>query len=122
MAVARHYANVVKLLYAQALLGFVVSVPLGVCFGWKMAVSSALGALIAILSNAYFAFKFLFTSGWDAQAIVRAFYFGEAVKMAMTAALFYLALQIPSVDFFALLAGFAAGLSVFWFAFKYWRG
>jgi len=41
--------------------------------------------------------------------------------MLLTGALFALVIQIPGIDFLALLAAFAAVLSVFWFALFYWR-
>jgi ATP synthase protein I len=56
-----------------------------------------------------------------AQGVVNAFYAGETGKVVLTAALFAIALKLPSVNFLTLLAGYAAVLSVFWFALFYWR-
>lgn len=122
MAVARHYTNVAKLLCMQSLVGLLVTLLFAVFYGWQAAISPFSGAVIALLSNAYFAFKFLFSSGWNAQAIVKAFYAGEAGKLVMTTALLFIALQFPAVNFPTLLAGFAAVLSVQWFALLFWRG
>lgn len=122
MAVLRQYANVAKLLYAQSLIGCSVSLVFVFVLGWQSGLSALSGAAIAIVANAYFAVRFLLRAGWNAQAIVRAFYAGEAVKWLMTAAFFFIALQVPSVSFPALLAGFVAALSVQWFALLFWRG
>lgn len=79
--------------------------------------SAALGAAIAILPNAYFAYR----AGSpqpdkSAQDIVRGFYFGETVKLIATAVLFAVVLQLPGLKFPALFGSFIAVLMTFWFA------
>jgi len=89
--------------------------------GWHYAMSPLIGSGIALLPNLFFAYKIYLARNLEAQGIVNAFYAGETIKLILTVALFSIALQIPSVDFLTLLAGYTAVLSVFWFALYYWR-
>ncbi|MCQ8104110.1 ATP synthase subunit I [Methylomonas sp. SURF-2] len=121
MAVENQFSTVGKILYAQVLMAALVASGFFMMGGWKYFLSSVLGCGIALLPNGYFAFKIYLARQREPQGILNAFYSGEAVKFILTAALFAIALQIPSVDFLILLAGYAAMLSVFWFALIYWR-
>ena len=122
MAVEEHFSTVGKVLYAQILVAALVAVGFLWKGGWSYAVSPLLGSGIALLPNLYFAYKIYRARHLAAQGIVNAFYAGETGKLVLTAALFTIALQSPSVNFLTLLAGYAAVLSVFWFALFYWRG
>lgn len=84
--------------------------------GWHKTLSSMMGGLAAFVPNMYFAFRLAGTRNRDPGKILRSFYIGESVKLLLTAALFILILQIPNIEIIPLLAGFAAALSVFWFA------
>lgn len=121
MAVESRFSTVGRVLYAQVLMAILVASGFLLIGGWKSAVSPLLGGTIAILPNFYFAYKIFLARHLEAQSIVNAFYTGETVKLILTAALFSIVLQIPSVDFLTLLAGYVAVLSVFWFALFYWR-
>lgn len=105
-----------RILRMQAAVLLAVFIGGLVGFGWQVAKSAGLGGVIAFLPSAYFALKVCRSQGKTPQQIVRGFYLGEAVKLALTAAFFFLALHMPGVRFVPLMLGFIAVLSVFWFA------
>lgn len=121
MAVENQFSTVIRVLYGQCLVMLVVSSGFGFSLGWKAALSPFLGCWVALIPNAYFAFKVYLARHRSANAVLNAFYTGETVKLLLTAGLFALVLQIPSVNFLLLLVGYVAVLSVFWFALFYWR-
>ena len=121
MAVENQFSTVTKILYAQILTAVLVVSGFFWAGGWSYAVSPLLGSGIALLPNLYFAYKIYLARHLPAQGIVNAFYAGETVKLVLTVALFAMVFQIPAIDFLTLLAGYAAVLSVFWFALFYWR-
>ena len=121
MAVGNRFSTVGKVLYMQFLAAVFVATGFLLAGGWKYAVSPLIGGGIALLPNLIFAYKIYLARNKEAQAIVNAFYTGETTKLILTAALFSLVLQAPSVDFLTLLVGYVAVLSVFWFALFYWR-
>ncbi len=121
MAVENHFSTVGRVLYAQVLMTVaVMSVSLWIG-GWQYAVSPLIGGCVALLPNLFFAYKIYLARNSEAQSIVNAFYVGETIKLILTAALFSIVLQIPTVDFLPLLVGYVAVLSVFWFALLFWR-
>jgi ATP synthase protein I len=108
-------STVAKILGYQVLI--IVAVSFGfVVGGWQKALSSALGGLAAFIPNLYFALRVSGSAEQEARKILRSFYVGESVKLLLTAALFILIFQIPSIEILPLLAGYIAALSVFWFA------
>jgi ATP synthase protein I len=85
--------------------------------GWTAGHSALLGGLIGFVPNAVFALRFgAQKNNRTAQDIVRAFYAGEASKLAMTAILFVLVFQLPGLQYAPLFAAFIAVLAAFWFA------
>jgi ATP synthase protein I len=108
-------STVAKILGYQVLIIVVVSLGF-VVGGWQKALSSALGGLAAFIPNLYFALRVSGSAGQEPRKIIRSFYTGESVKLFLTAALFILIFQIPSLEILPLLAGYVAALSVFWFA------
>lgn len=82
----------------------------------QQAVSAILGGVTAFLPNLYFGWRVSAVAGADAKKIVRTFYAGESGKLLLTALLFYLIFQLPNIELLPLMVGFAATLSVFWFA------
>jgi ATP synthase protein I len=121
MAVENQFSTVRKVLCGQFLIIVLVT---GVFFavgGWSHAFSPFVGGSVALIPNVFFAFKLFLARNMEAQGIVNAFYVGEAMKLILTALLFFLVLHIPSINFLTLLAGYVAVLSVFWFALFYWR-
>ncbi|MGD0961826.1 MAG: ATP synthase subunit I [Methylomonas sp.] len=121
MAVENHFSTVVKVLYAQVLTAFLVAAVSFWLGGWDYAYSPLIGSGIALLPNVIFAYKIYLARHLHAQGVVNAFYTGETIKLILTAALFSIVLQKLSVNFLTLLLGYAAVISVFWFALFYWR-
>jgi ATP synthase protein I len=121
MAVENRFSTVAKILYVQLLAALLVALVFGVGYGQNAGLSALYGGAVALLPNLYFAYKIYLARNQQAQGILSAFYAGETIKLILTAALFAMVLQIPSVEFLIVLAGYAAVLSVFWFALFYWR-
>jgi ATP synthase protein I len=107
--------TVAKILSYQLMITVVVSLGFAV-EGWQKALSPALGGLAAFIPNLYFALRITGSAEQEARKILQSFYAGETVKLLLTAALFMLIFQIPNIKILPLLAGYAAALSVFWFA------
>ena len=85
--------------------------------GWITARSALIGGAIAFLPNAFFAAKFGTANPENtAKDIVKLFYYGETLKLIITAVLFTLAFQLPDIRFAPLFIGFVSVLTVFWFA------
>lgn len=85
--------------------------------GFDHAVSAWLGGLIAWLPNVFFSIRFgIRKDRRTAREVVRAFYFGEAVKLFLTAGLFTLAFQWQGLKPLPLFGGFILTLMVSWFA------
>ena len=114
MAVSGKFA-VAKILGYQVLIITMISLGFAVG-GWQKAFSSALGGLAAFIPNLFFALRVSASAGQEPRRILRSFYTGESVKLFLTAALFLLIFQIPSLEILPLLVGYVAALSVFWFA------
>lgn len=112
----RRWPAVSKILIFQALITVMAASGFAVYSGKYMALSAALGGVAAFVPNLYFALKMQRASGQEARKFVKAFYAGETGKLLITAALFALIFQIPSIEILPLLAGYVAALSVFWFA------
>ena len=121
MAVENQFSTVGKLLCTQIFVTVIVATSFGLITGWQNSLSPLLGSLVALVPNLYFAIKIYLARNKEAQGIVSAFYAGETMKLILTAALFSIVLQIPAVNFYTLLIGYIAVLSVFWFALFYWR-
>lgn len=112
---ARGASTVAKILSYQVLIIMVVSLGFIVGGGQK-ALSSALGGLAAFIPNLYFALRISGSDEQEARKILNSFYIGESVKLLLTAALFIMIFQIPSIEIIPLLVGYISALSVFWFA------
>ncbi len=121
MAVENHFSTVARILSVQVLMAIVVASGFFMSGGLEAARSPALGSLVALIPNAYFAWKIYLSRNKEAKRIVRAFYSGETGKLLLTAALFAMIFQLPDVNLLAVLAGYLAVSSVFWFALLMWR-
>lgn len=85
--------------------------------GKEQGVSALLGGLIGFAPNALFALVFgRFDPKRSASQVVRAFYFGESLKLILTALLFVIVFQLPGIFPLPLFATFFAVMAVFWFA------
>lgn len=76
--------------------------------------SGLLGGLIALVPNAYFAYRvFRYSGARSARAIVREMYSGEAGKLILTAVLFVTVLMaVKPLEVAALFGGYLAVLAV----------
>ncbi|PAU86921.1 hypothetical protein CK507_12465 [Pseudomonas sp. WN033] len=76
--------------------------------------SGLLGGLIALVPNAYFAYRvYRYSGARSARAIVRELYSGEAGKLILTAALFVLVLVgVKPLEVAAVFGGYLAVLAV----------
>lgn len=111
----RFFPIVRWILLAQGLV-VLLSGLLGALFaGGRVGLSAGLGGLLALVPNLCFAWRFgVRDDRRTARQVVRSFYLGETVKLALTVSLFAVVLQWPFVHFPALLSGFVLVLSVLW--------
>ncbi len=117
MKSAQDVATLVWLLRTQILMICGVALATGLLAGADQGVSVLAGGLVAFLPNAYFAIRFVRPlAGGTPRQILNRFYAGEAIKLALTAVLFFCVLQVPAVKPLPLMAGFIAALPAFWFA------
>ena len=116
MTAEKKLSTVSKILSLQALVILVMTAGFYIVGGWSKALSPFFGGGAAFIPNVYLAIRMASTAGQPAQKIVRSFYAGESGKLILTALLFYLIFQIPSIELLPLLTGYVATLSVFWFA------
>lgn len=102
-----HYQDAYFAVVAQlaVLLGFFPFVWLA--WHLKEASSFILGGLVCFLPNVYF-YRCVFKGPQSAKKIIKAFYFGEMVKLISTGAGFFLALQITQVQPEWLFVGYIA--------------
>jgi ATP synthase protein I len=98
----------------------VTVVAAAICFAvWgRTAGLSALagGGISAIASTALALIGFAAPAGAAAERVARAFYVGEATKLAVTVALFVLVFVTMKVSFAALFGAYIATLFVYWIA------
>lgn len=117
MSRGRLFFAVRRILQLQALTILAVFALAWVLGGIEEARSALLGGLVGFIPNAYFAIKFgRQDPKRTAKEVVRSFYLGESVKLALTALLFTLVFQLPGVSFLPLFIGFVSVLAVSWFA------
>jgi ATP synthase protein I len=109
-------------LAASVVLGQVVItvVAAAICFAvWgRTAGLSALvgGGISAVASGALAIIGFAAPAGAAAERIARAFYVGEATKLAVTVVLFVIVFVTMKVSFAALFGAYIATLFVYWIA------
>lgn len=116
MAVERKISTVVKILGLQIIVVLMICLGFYIVGGHSKVLSPFLGGIAAFLPNLYFALRMSRVTGQDAQKIVRSFYAGESGKLILTAILFVMIFQIPTIELLPLLTAYVAALSVFWFA------
>jgi ATP synthase protein I len=116
MAAERKTSTVVKILGLQIIVVLMICLGFYIVRGSSKVLSPFLGGIAAFLPNLYFALRIAQVTGQEAQKIVRSFYAGESGKLILTAMLFIIIFQIPTIELLPLLAAYVAALSVFWFA------
>ena len=109
-------------LAASVVLGQVVVtvVAAAICFavwGRTPGVSALMGGGISTVASAALALiGFAAPAGAQPERIARAFYVGEATKLAVTVALFVLVFVTMKISFVALFGTYIATLFVYWIA------
>lgn len=94
--------------------GAVITWPLA---GPKAALAAFLGGAIGALLSLYFAIKvFNLRQGGDPQAMLRAFYRGEAMKLVLATGIFVLVAIFLAEVWLPLMVTFMASLAVYGFA------
>jgi len=85
--------------------------------GTRAAYSAAVGGAICVLSGAYLAARMFRTQPGSSPAqVLRAFYVGEVVKVALTALLFAVTILYLDVDVLIVILAYVAALAVYWVA------
>ncbi|WP_150305601.1 F0F1 ATP synthase subunit I [Pseudomonas saliphila] len=109
-----HRLPAFPVLVAQAIMAGLVALTLWIFQGQVSACSALLGGMIALVPNAYFAYRvYRYSGARSARAIVSELYSGEAGKLILTAALFVLVLlAVKPLEVPALFAGYLAVLAV----------
>ncbi|MGB6135208.1 MAG: ATP synthase subunit I, partial [Shewanella sp.] len=80
-----------KLVLVQAIVASIISILFFVMWGAQYGQSALAGAIIAVLPNFVFAtLAFSHSGASSAAKVIKSFYWGEAVKMLLTIALFTL--------------------------------
>ena len=106
-----------RIVGAQTVVTLLLAV---VAFWWRGAEgawSALIGGGICVVGNASLAARmFRVPSGSDPRRLVRAFYAGEVLKIALTAGLFAVAIMTLTPDVLVLLLAYLATATVFWFA------
>jgi ATP synthase protein I len=106
-----------KVVLGQAAVTAVAAVVSYMIAGPTAALSALLGGGISTLASvAMAALSFGGPAGFDAQRALRAFYVGEAVKVAVVVVLFVLVLKMMEVVPLALFAAYVATFFVYWIA------
>jgi len=121
MVVAIDLRSARRLVYGLVLGQAVVTLAVAlVCFlitGSKGALSALLGGGISTLASLVMALlAFGGRAGVDAQRAMRAFYVGEAFKVAVVVALFVIVLKSMKVSPGAMFAAYVATFFVYWIA------
>ncbi len=107
----------IRILASQALVTVVAALGMYVWSGPRGALSALTGGMICVLSGAYLALRmFRVKPGRPPALMVRAFYVGEAVKLALTALMFLIAIVYMDVDILIVILTYMAALSMYWFA------
>lgn len=109
--------RVLRLLSASAGVLAAAAGIAGVLGGSPAATAAALGGTACLVPQAWFAWRVLIAGrGGDAGGMLRALYWGEAVKLALIVVLLIAIFRIwPAVPPVPLVLGFIAVQSVHWF-------
>ncbi len=110
------YQQAKKLLVIQLIL-LVVIASFGFIKEFKVAVALLSGGMAVFLANCFFVYKAFSKSGAQAnKSVVKAFYFGETIKIFLALGLVTIAFwQLPSYEIYALV-GYVAALLSQWLA------
>jgi ATP synthase protein I len=105
-----------RILLAQLCVGGLVAGPLWLWRGETVALSWLLGSIICVVPNAFLA-ALMLVRRTDARAALRAVYWGEAGKLALTVVLFVLVFKhVRPLHAGLLFGGMIATQAVSWLA------
>ena len=111
-----------KLVLMQALVAGALSFIFFVVWGVQYGQSAIAGTLIAVLPNFVFAtLAFSYSGASNTGKVLKTFYWGEAVKLLLTVALFSLAFTLMKVAFMPLFVCYSLALLVHWTAPLYFK-
>jgi F0F1-type ATP synthase assembly protein I len=102
-----------RILFTQVGMGGAVALACWIIWGARAGRSALIGAAIGVVANLYMTMTALKPALTARGALVR-LYIAQAVKVALTVALFFAAWRFARVSWPALLAAYAATLAVFW--------
>ncbi|GLS84797.1 ATP synthase subunit I [Paraferrimonas haliotis] len=112
-----------KLVFIQTIAVAIVSVGFFVLMGVDAGISAFWGGIIAVVPNFIFAtLAFAHAGASSASKVVKTFYWGEALKLMLTMALFSTAfITFKSIGFMPLFVCYVCGLLVHWTAPLYFK-
>ncbi len=102
-----------RILRTQIGMGGIVALACWIVWGARAGSSALAGAAIGVIANLYMTATAL-KSTLSARGALTRLYVGQAIKVALTVALFVAASRFARVSWPALLTGYAATLVVFW--------
>jgi len=110
--IKRGFRQAKKLLLIQVILVVLVA-SFGLLKEFKVATALLSGGMAVFLANSYFVYKAFSRSGaQQSKKVVGAFYFGEAVKIALSTGLLVVGFVVlPSFEIYVLVGYIAALLS-----------
>jgi ATP synthase protein I len=104
-------------LAVQGIAVIIISLILALLVGTNSARSALLGGIVCVVPSLVFASRlFRHFGARSAQHIVKAFYKGEIIKLALTSILFILVLVYIPLNILAFLCGFLGAQWAFWLA------
>jgi len=114
--IKRGYQQAKKLLVIQAIIIIMIA-SFGLFKEFKVAIALLSGGMSVLLANLYFVFKVFTNSGAQAnKQVVRAFYLGESVKVAISVILLVVAfILLPGSEMYVLV-GYIIALLLQWLA------
>lgn len=111
-----------KLVMMQAAVAVSVSIFFFAVWGVQFGYSALAGGSIAVLPNFVFAtLVFSHMGASSSVKVLKAFYWGEAVKLLLTIAMFSLVFIKLEVEFMPLFVCYVSGLIVHWTAPLYFK-
>ena len=111
-----------KLVMTQAAVAGSVSIVFFAVWGVQFGYSALAGGSIAVLPNFVFATLAFSHMGASSSAkVIKTFYWGEAVKLLLTIAMFSLVFIKLEVEFMPLFVCYVSGLIVHWTAPLYFK-
>lgn len=106
-----------RIILVQCLIAALVSLAILLISGLEAGYAAAVGSMIYLVTQTLFAAKlFSFSGAMQARAIVNAFYYGEALKLLLTALLFAFVFYFLTVAALPLFVGFIATQFSNWLA------